>query len=225
MKTLKLFLMDINVFRNPAALKAVLKPNMPVAIVDLNGVVFDLCPNKQGILEINPQALNALKAIKSKGYQIVLWTAANKQIIKDVQQHPELEALVDVILTRENYYLEDKPRVNILKGLYNNSVWKTLIKPSPHNDILEFFESANDNKFFMLLGLHQDILFIDDDNRIQSFVKNYLVSTSPDFETTTAKTSFGSTWTILKPSQWSSQQLTQTSNTFNPRFLAKHGLA
>jgi hypothetical protein len=223
MKTLRRFLSHINVFSCPSALKTILDPKMPVAIIDLNGVVFDLRPNKQGVLEINPQAIDALKIIKSKGYQIVLWTAANKQIIKDVQQHPELEALITVILTRENYHLEDKPRVKILKGLYNNAVWKALVKPSSFNCIVEFFETANDNKFFMLLGLHQDVLFIDDDNRIQAFVKNYLVSNSPDFETTTAKTSIGSTWTILKPEQWCSQQRTQTDRTFGSRFLAMHG--
>ncbi len=162
----------VNIFKHPEVLRNVLNPTKPIAFLDANGVVVSDYSDNEGRFNLNFYSVKAIKYLKDKGYQIVMWTAANRTLVKDIKRYQELESMIDVFLSRENYFLKESKRSKILINLYDQSLIKTKEK-NGGRDLVKYLENAKDFKAFYLLGLTQDCILIDDNNSVHVSLANY----------------------------------------------------
>ncbi len=79
-----------------------------VIFIDANGV---LCSDKRDDFFVNPQAEEVLASLADQGFYLVLWTSANRQILKKLQRGGISLDLFSMIITAEDYIRDsDKKR-------------------------------------------------------------------------------------------------------------------
>ena len=140
-----------------------------LVFLDLNGVVFDTHLDSNGVLNLNPHAIEAIRYLRDRNYYIVVWTAASKNIIKEIKKYPELEELIDFVITREDYDIQDKKkREKVINQLYKQS---NISFDFPDFDLGALSCRYSElPKLFMLLSNHA--LLIDDGSPSDNILVN-----------------------------------------------------